>query len=157
MTLQPGAVLVNWVMGDCWRCDDRGLVTWVGPAQCAGQHAPIYLCRSCLVAVERRTLSYFMEHYPDAPAAAVVTQPYVPPPLPERPPMPSSTHPPTSPVQVVALSVTALGVHARVDGRSGREAWRIIRRRHPRVAWAAGAYGLLLAGLAAVALVRLVT
>ncbi|MGW4883346.1 hypothetical protein [Streptomyces murinus] len=157
MTQQPGTVLVNWVVGDCWKCDGRGLVTWVGPAQCAGQHAPIYLCQSCLVAVERRTLQHFMDHYPDAPAAAVAARPYFFPPLPERPPMPNSAQPLAPPAQITTLTVTALGIRARADGRTGWEAWRIIRRRHPRVAWAAGAYTLLLAGLAATALARLVT
>ncbi|MFF4900393.1 hypothetical protein [Streptomyces sp. NPDC001068] len=64
-------------------------------------------------------------------------------------------HPTAPPVQVVALSFTGLGVRATANGRTGREAWRIIRERHPRVALAAGAYAVLLTGIAAAAVLRL--
>ncbi|MFF3367086.1 hypothetical protein [Streptomyces misionensis] len=156
MTAQPRAVLVEWIAGACWKCEGSGLlVTWVGPAQVNGQYAPIYLCQSCLAAVERRTLRHFMDHYLDAPAA-VVARPYYPPPHPERPPMHSS--PPARPVPVVSISVTAFGFRASADGRTGREAWRTIRKRHPRVTWAVGAYALLLfTVLGTVAAARLVT
>ncbi|MFI0812903.1 hypothetical protein [Streptomyces echinatus] len=60
-----------------------------------------------------------------------------------------------APVQVVSLLFTGLGIRAHADGRTGREAWRLIRERHPRLALAAGAYALTLGGLAAAALVRL--
>ncbi|MFF9091411.1 hypothetical protein ACF1BE_34660 [Streptomyces sp. NPDC014991] len=62
---------------------------------------------------------------------------------------------PATPVQVVSLSFTGLGVRARADGRTGREAWRLIRERHPRLALAAGAYALMLGGPTAAAVVRL--
>ncbi|MFJ7146651.1 hypothetical protein ACIQVT_00205 [Streptomyces sp. NPDC100445] len=60
-----------------------------------------------------------------------------------------------TPAQVVSLSFTGLGIRAHADGRTGREAWRLIRERHPRLALAAGAYALMLGGLAAAAVVRL--
>jgi hypothetical protein len=55
---------------------------------------------------------------------------------------------PRRPVQVVSLSITGFGVCARVDGRTGREAWRILARRHPRLTKAVVCYALLLVGLA---------
>ncbi|MEU7407923.1 hypothetical protein AB0B40_01100 [Streptomyces sp. NPDC042638] len=60
-----------------------------------------------------------------------------------------------APVQVVSLSFTGLGIRAHADGRTDREAWRLICERHPRLALAAGAYALTLGGVAAAALVRL--
>ncbi|WP_190181240.1 hypothetical protein [Streptomyces naganishii] len=60
-----------------------------------------------------------------------------------------------TPVQLVSLSFTGLGIRADADGRTGREGWRIISERHPRLALAAGACAVLLAGLAATAVVRL--
>lgn len=45
-----------------------------------------------------------------------------------------------TPVQVVAISIVASRIRARADGRTGREAWRIIRQRHTRAVWAAAAY-----------------
>ncbi|MEU7425654.1 hypothetical protein [Streptomyces sp. NPDC040750] len=55
----------------------------------------------------------------------------------------------------MSLSFTGLGIRAHADGRTGREAWRLIRERHPRMALAIGAYALTLGALAAAALVRL--
>ncbi|QUW78255.1 hypothetical protein SMIR_03085 [Streptomyces mirabilis] len=49
-----------------------------------------------------------------------------------------------TPVQVVAISISASGIRARADGRTGREAWRIIRERHPRAVWAVAAYTAVL-------------
>ncbi|WP_405882824.1 hypothetical protein OG762_32240 [Streptomyces sp. NBC_01136] len=49
-----------------------------------------------------------------------------------------------TPVQVVAISIGASGIRARADGRTGREAWRIIRQRHPRAVWAVAAYATVL-------------
>ncbi|MFF4755528.1 hypothetical protein ACWD5R_32130 [Streptomyces sp. NPDC002514] len=60
------------------------------------------------------------------------------------------------PASVVSISVTALGVRAEADGRTGREAWRIIHRRHPRLTAAAAGYGLLLGSLVVVAVIRLI-
>ncbi|WP_181803110.1 hypothetical protein [Streptomyces shenzhenensis] len=69
--------------------------------------------------------------------------------------MPHQPGEPATPVQLVSLSFTGLGVRASVDGRTGREAWRKLRQRHPRLALLAGVYALLLAGLAAASVVRL--
>ncbi|MFH7336625.1 hypothetical protein [Streptomyces sp. KHY 26] len=159
MTAQPRAVLVEWISGTCWKCERTGLlVTWVGPARLDGQHAPIYLCQSCLAAVERRAARYFMDHYYNEALPVVVVRPYLPPPLPEGRPMSTQQIPrPVQTVQYVAISVGAFGFRARAEGRTGLDAWRVIRTRHPRVTWAAGAYGLLLLGVAAVVLARLVT
>ncbi|SOE31831.1 hypothetical protein [Streptomyces sp. OK228] len=49
-----------------------------------------------------------------------------------------------TPVQVVAISIVASCIRARADGRTGREAWRIIRQRHPRAVWAVAAYAAVL-------------
>ncbi|SOF02008.1 hypothetical protein SAMN05446589_9070 [Streptomyces sp. OV198] len=49
-----------------------------------------------------------------------------------------------TPVQVVAISIVASGIRARADGRTGREAWRIIRELHPRAVWAVAAYTAVL-------------
>ncbi|MFE4752365.1 hypothetical protein ACFRIB_19155 [Streptomyces mirabilis] len=49
-----------------------------------------------------------------------------------------------TPVQVVAISIVASGIRAHADGRTGREAWRIIRERHPRAVWVAVAYAAVL-------------
>ncbi|MEU2738020.1 hypothetical protein ABZ656_22270 [Streptomyces sp. NPDC007095] len=49
-----------------------------------------------------------------------------------------------TPVQVVAISIGASGIRVRADGRTGREAWRVIRQRHPRVVWVAAAYATVL-------------
>ncbi|WP_282795044.1 hypothetical protein [Streptomyces sp. CC224B] len=48
-----------------------------------------------------------------------------------------------APIQSVSLSITVLGVHARVDGRTGWEAWRALRCQHPRLAWIIGGYSVL--------------
>lgn len=48
------------------------------------------------------------------------------------------------PVQVVAISIGASGVRVRADGCTGREAWRVIRQRHPRAVWVAAAYAIVL-------------
>lgn len=135
---------MEWILGDCWRCDETSLlVTWVGPAQLDGQHAPIYLCQTCLATVERRALNYFLKRCPDVPAD-VVMHPYFPPPIPDRPPMsPSQSRQPDRTVPLLEISLSGFGVRASADGRTGREAWRIIRKRHPRVTWAVGAYTLV--------------
>ncbi|MEV6740452.1 hypothetical protein AB0N14_27280 [Streptomyces sp. NPDC051104] len=49
---------------------------------------------------------------------------------------------------MVSVSFTGLGVRAQVDGRNGREAWRLLRRRHPRLARFAVIYVAGLVGLA---------
>lgn len=50
-------------------------------------------------------------------------------------------------VQYTSISFGGLGVRARADGRSGREAWRILWRRNPLLACAGGAYIALLVAL----------
>jgi hypothetical protein len=45
------------------------------------------------------------------------------------------------PVQSVSVSLSGFGIRAHADGRSGEEAWQIIRRRHPRLAMLCVAYG----------------
>lgn len=42
--------------------------------------------------------------------------------------------------QYTSLEISGFGLFAQADGRTGLEAWRIIRRRHPWVAWAGAAY-----------------
>ncbi|MEU3862913.1 hypothetical protein AB0F03_37480 [Streptomyces sp. NPDC028722] len=48
------------------------------------------------------------------------------------------------PAQYTSITVSALGVRVRADGRTGIEAWRIIHRRQPLLAWAAVGYVVLL-------------
>jgi hypothetical protein len=48
------------------------------------------------------------------------------------------------PVQHTSITVSALGVRVRADGRTGLEAWRVIRRRQPLLAWATVGYVVLL-------------
>ncbi len=51
-------------------------------------------------------------------------------------------------VQVISVDIGICGVRVRADGRTGRAAWRVLRRDHPLVARAAALYvgvaGLLL-------------
>lgn len=49
------------------------------------------------------------------------------------------------PVQFTSIRISGFGIRARADGRTGREAWRIIRQRHPRVVWLAAGYAAVLA------------
>ncbi|MER7477484.1 hypothetical protein ABTX60_07475 [Streptomyces sp. NPDC126510] len=50
-------------------------------------------------------------------------------------------------VQYTSVRVSALGMRVRADGRSGREAWRLLWRRNPIVACAGAAYVALLVAL----------
>ncbi|MFB7496113.1 hypothetical protein ACFC09_15700 [Streptomyces sp. NPDC056161] len=59
-------------------------------------------------------------------------------------------------VQLISISVTGFGIHAHANGRTGLEAWRTIRKRHPRITLAAAVYGLLLGGLAVATVIRLI-
>lgn len=60
--------------------------------------------------------------------------------------MSSKSRPPTDPlrVQFTSLQISGFGIRAQADGRTGLEAWRIMRRRHPRVVWLAAGYAALL-------------
>lgn len=60
--------------------------------------------------------------------------------------MSSKSHQPTDPpaVQFTSLRISGFGIRVQADGRTGLEAWRIMRRRHPRVAWLAAGYAALL-------------
>lgn len=55
-------------------------------------------------------------------------------------------------VQVVSVAIGVCGVRVRADGRTGRAAWRALRRDHPWVARVAALYvgviGLLLVVIA---------
>ncbi|MCN9241885.1 hypothetical protein NGF19_13970 [Streptomyces sp. RY43-2] len=156
MTDQYGTVLVGWTTGTCWKCERVSLpVTWVGPARYAGQDAPIYLCQYCLAAVERRARSYFLEPRSEEPPS-VIARPYARPVPLERNPMNTTQQSGQPALQFVTISVSGFGIRARADGRTGLDAWRIIRQRHPRVTWAVGAYALLLAGLVAAVAIHLV-
>ncbi|WP_143076585.1 hypothetical protein [Streptomyces sp. MUSC 14] len=56
------------------------------------------------------------------------------------------------PAQLVSIELGLFGLRAQADGRTGREALRIIRERHPRVALAAvGTSALMFAILVVVA------
>ncbi|MDQ1019000.1 hypothetical protein [Streptomyces afghaniensis] len=152
-------MLLEWTTGDCWRCDGTGLaVTWVGPIQWDGQHAPLYLCEPCLTAAERKAHRYFMQRRSDQPAPTINSRQH-------RPALEATStrnamdttpsHNEQQPLQVVAVSFTGLGVRAHAHGRTGLAAWRIIRRRHPRVVWIAAAYGLVLLGAVALGVTSL--
>ncbi|MFD8936632.1 hypothetical protein ACFV0R_15500 [Streptomyces sp. NPDC059578] len=105
---------VGWIVGECWKCDgDDLLVTWVGPAQWYGQHAPIYLCEACLVAVEERVRTYFVEHPSAGPANTPVVRPYSP-----LPPVKPAVPDPERPATHIALSL-GLGVRVTAEGRTG--------------------------------------
>ncbi|PAZ16589.1 hypothetical protein CLM62_06465 [Streptomyces sp. SA15] len=47
-------------------------------------------------------------------------------------------------MEFTSLSVGAFVVRVRADGRTGREAWKLLRERHPWFAWGAIAYVTLL-------------
>lgn len=49
------------------------------------------------------------------------------------------------PIQFTSIQISGFGIRVRADGRTGREAWRILRQRHPRVAWLAVGYTAVLA------------
>ncbi|MFF6931234.1 hypothetical protein [Streptomyces californicus] len=51
---------------------------------------------------------------------------------------------------VVSVDIGVCGVRVRADGRTGRAAWRALRREHPSVARAAALYVGVLGLLAAV-------
>jgi hypothetical protein len=138
-------VIVSWIRGSCWRCDNENVpVLWVGPAQWEGQHAPIYLCETCLAAVQRKIRSYFLHRRPNSADPVIFRLEYV----------PGAAHPTVKgnsmhdarlddhgePVQTVSVFISDFGVRMDADGRTGREAWRIIRRRHPRLAMLCTAY-----------------
>ncbi|MBX7551171.1 hypothetical protein K1Y78_24780 [Streptomyces sp. tea 10] len=56
------------------------------------------------------------------------------------------------PAHLVSIELGLFGLRAQADGRTGREALRIIRERHPRVALAAvGTSALMFAILVVVA------
>ncbi|WNZ14955.1 hypothetical protein [Streptomyces sp. 11x1] len=59
MTLRTGP---RWVIGDCWLgCRGTGVwVTWLGPVQWEGQHAPLMTCAPCLDRLKAQALAYFM-------------------------------------------------------------------------------------------------
>ncbi|MGW2948740.1 hypothetical protein [Streptomyces eurythermus] len=61
------------------------------------------------------------------------------------------------PTQFVTVTFGVLGVRVRATGRTGREAWRILRRENPWLMRVAAAWALLLTGLAVGALFQLVT
>ncbi|QHA07823.1 hypothetical protein GQF42_35040 [Streptomyces broussonetiae] len=143
----------DWVIGACWRCDDTDVpVVWVGPATSCGQHAPVYLCEDCLIALERRILTHFLEDQPGPPLATTIAPAHTVPPM--RFPM---EHLPTGwpPVQRVSIELGLFGLRAQADGRTGREAWRIISERHPRVALAAAGTSALMFACLVVIAVRL--
>ncbi|MFB0617200.1 hypothetical protein [Streptomyces sp. AGS-58] len=48
------------------------------------------------------------------------------------------------PDQYTSITISALGIRVRADGRTGLEAWQVIRRRQPLLAWAAAGYVVLL-------------
>lgn len=52
----------RWVTGDCWLgCTRTDLpVTWLGPVQWDGQHAPFMTCEDCLNRLKAQALTYFM-------------------------------------------------------------------------------------------------
>lgn len=52
----------SWITGDCWLgCERTGVrVTWLGPVQWDGQHAPFYACELCLDRLKVQALTYLM-------------------------------------------------------------------------------------------------
>ncbi|MEV5880671.1 hypothetical protein AB0L75_42170 [Streptomyces sp. NPDC052101] len=150
-------MLVAWTVDECWRCDTPGVpVTWVGPVQWDGESAPFRLCEPCLTAIERKAQAHFARRtFQDSGALASLChhEPPTDPVILMRSLMESPSR-----VQCVSIVVTGLGIRAHADGRTGREAWRIMRRRHPRLTWAVTiAYALVIGGLAVTVVARLVT
>ncbi|MFJ5035549.1 hypothetical protein ACIQB5_47860 [Streptomyces sp. NPDC088560] len=156
MPILGDPVLVEWTVDECWRCDAPDVpVTWVGPVQWDGEHAAFRLCEPCLTAIERKAQIYFALRLFQSPGAVITVRHHQPPTDPIillRSPMES---PP--PVKYVSIGLSVLGIRARADGRTGREAWRIIRRRHPRLTWAVTTGYALVFGLAVTAVAHLVT
>ena len=151
-------MLIEWTVDECWRCDTPDVpVTWVGPVQWDGEHAPVRLCEPCLSAIERKAQAPFARRT-FQPSGALVTLRHHEPPtdpiiLTRNPMEPFSP----SRVQYVSIVLTGLGIRAHADGRTGREAWRIMRRRHPRLTWAVTIAYALVVGLAVTVVARLVT
>ncbi|MCF6523782.1 hypothetical protein [Streptomyces sp. JJ36] len=60
----------TWLVGECWLyCERQDVpVTWVGPAQWLGQHAPVYACAPCLQRLTAKVRAYLL--HKDAPAPA---------------------------------------------------------------------------------------
>ncbi|CAM5559624.1 hypothetical protein RKD31_000946 [Streptomyces sp. SAI-163] len=50
------------------------------------------------------------------------------------------------------MSLNGFGIRPHAGGRSGREAWHSIRRRHPRLAMLCAPYGAVLFTAAVIAL-----
>ncbi|MGW8847791.1 hypothetical protein ACWGNE_08415 [Streptomyces xiamenensis] len=50
----------SWTHGHCWWwCGHRyTLVLWLGTVTSAGQHAPVYACRTCLAQLHHAVLDY---------------------------------------------------------------------------------------------------
>jgi hypothetical protein len=48
------------------------------------------------------------------------------------------------PVQSVSVSLSGFGIRPHAGGRSGREVWQIIRRRHPNLTMLCAPYGAVL-------------
>jgi hypothetical protein len=144
----------DWITGDCWKCDrTRLLVTWAGPARWSGQHAPIYLCEDCLVVMASRVRAYFLGCHPQSTQVFLTSRPQT-----ARTPEKSAgqdrhDHPV---VQMLSISIGGFGIRARANGSTGRDAWRLLRRRHPRLTVAVILYALLLAGVAVATVIRLV-
>ncbi|UQA95708.1 hypothetical protein [Streptomyces halobius] len=55
---------------------------------------------------------------------------------------------PGRPARHTSVSISAFGVRMQADGRTRWQAWKVIRREHPVLAWAAPLYVGLLLGLA---------
>ncbi|MGX2994434.1 hypothetical protein JNUCC64_09065 [Streptomyces sp. JNUCC 64] len=149
-------VLVEWLTGECWRCDRSLLVTWVGPARWAGHHAPVYLCEGCLTAVEQRARQHVLaRHTPVVPLPEPVVRPYRTQPPPTAVPARSGPAPAVPDPRGVEPSGPGLGVRVDTEGRPGRGARRTPHRRRPRLTLVVAAtFALLIAAAIGTVAVR---
>jgi hypothetical protein len=58
----------RWGIGDCrLECENTGvLVTWLGPVQWDGQHAPLMTCGPCLTRLQAQAQQHFINRQPAA-------------------------------------------------------------------------------------------
>ncbi|OIJ88144.1 hypothetical protein BIV25_37180 [Streptomyces sp. MUSC 14] len=149
-------MLVEWIADECWRCDAQGVpVTWVGPVQWDGEHAPFRLCEPCLTAIERKALVH-LAHRSFEGGPSVTVRDHEPPTTPII--LTRSLMEPPERAQYVSIAFTGVGIRAQAHGRTGREAWQMLRHRHPRLMWAVTtAYALVAGSLAVTVVTHLVT
>ncbi|MDQ1019005.1 hypothetical protein [Streptomyces afghaniensis] len=52
-----------------------------------------------------------------------------------------------APVQYTSLHIRVFGMRLWADGHTGWSAWKAIRKQHPKIAWLAAGYTVMLASI----------